>query len=333
MNRGADTIHYLASPTLPAALRREEMTLAEHFRRDHFPSPAIDRSTWTLAVTGHVRRPFEISLDTLRPLGTRSERVVLECAGHRRREQRPPAPGLPWETGAIGELVWTGVELQRVLRRAGVLPGATAVILEGADRGEVETGGVEPFARALPMDKALDPDTLLAYEVDDGPIPVLRGGPVRAIVPGWYATDSVKWLCRLTVTDRGFDGYFEAVDYRIASLHGDDQGERMTDMCVHALITAARPGEIAGIAWSAGAAIRQVEVRVGCGEWQQATLGPDRGRYARRFWSLAWDPEPGAYTIQTRARDAAGRVQPLGHVPNRYGYGNNCAHRIEVQVD
>jgi DMSO/TMAO reductase YedYZ molybdopterin-dependent catalytic subunit len=241
----------------------------------------------------------------------------------------------------VGEAVWTGAPLAAVLELAGVRDGARAVVLEGADRGPFcGRQGTFAFARALPLAKALAPEPLLAWSVNGERLPVRRGGPVRAVVPGWYATDSVKWLTRITVIDGEFDGPFEAEDYRLI-LPGDaGMGERMTDMPIHALLIDPAPDarvpagllELRGIAWGGQGGVARVEVRVDDGPWRDARLGPDRGPWARRFWSAARRAAPGARRIEVRASDAAGDVQPDQPPLNVYGYANNAVHRVTVMV-
>src|SRR3954470_5806760 len=144
---------------------------APHFRRNHFPTPPVDRRTWVLPLGGAVSVPIVISAESLRSLERHIMPVVLECAGHRRAELDPPAPGLQWGTGAVSEAVWTGASLRDVLRRAGISPRAVEVVLRGAERGMSEHAGVRSYARSLPVAKALHPDTLLAYEMNGAPIP------------------------------------------------------------------------------------------------------------------------------------------------------------------
>src|SRR5690349_8740120 len=204
------------------------MPAAEHFRREHFPAPAIDPDAWRLVVGGLVETPAIIALPDLVALPARTLPVVLECAGHRRAELTPAVPGLQWQEGAVSEARWTGARLRDMLERAGVDRRATEVVLTGTDRGPFEgDGGRHPYGRSLPLRKAIDPDTLLAYEMDGEPIPAAYGGPVRAIVPGWYATDSVKWLERIQVTAEEFTGPFQAIDYRFATADDPGRGTRM----------------------------------------------------------------------------------------------------------
>jgi DMSO/TMAO reductase YedYZ molybdopterin-dependent catalytic subunit len=333
-----DGLGPLADATPLEALGRAEMSLEEHFRRDHFAAPPLSRDEWSLVVEGAVRRPLRVEAEDLRGLAGSRVRCVLQCAGNRRTEQRPRVPGVPWGAGAVGELIWEGTSLAGLLRRAGVLPGATAVVLEGADHGEVPTGGVQHFARALPIAKALAGDVVLADRVAGDAVPVARGGPVRAIVPGWYATDSVKWLTRLTVVSGPFLGYFEAVDYRLAPLGSSQRGTRMCALPPQAQLTSLADGdrvragavELAGAAWTGGAPIRAVEVRVDGGAWAATTLGPERGAHARRFWRRTWRLAAGVHTVEARAIDATGATQPTDLTPTCGGYGNDSVHRVDV---
>ncbi|MDX6665457.1 MAG: hypothetical protein QOG68_1663 [Solirubrobacteraceae bacterium] len=330
-----------ADVTPPAALLADEMPFAAHFRRDHYPAPAIDPETWSVTVTGAVWRPLCLYRPGLEALGSRTERVTLECAGHRRTEHVPPVPGLAWATGAVGEARWTGVPLATVLELAGVAPGAQAVVLEGADSGPFcGREGEFAFARAIPLAKAFARESLLAWAVNDEPLTVRRGGPVRAVIPGWYATDSVKWLTRITVIDGEFEGPWETEDYRFIEPGDDGPGTRMTDMPIHALLVDPTPdappaaGMIAlrGIAWGGIGGVARVEVRVDGGPWREAELGPDRGPWARRFWTATRRAAPGTRQVEVRASDAAGNAQPAEPPANQCGYANNAVHRVTLEI-
>ena len=335
---GADD---LADATPLSALLLEEMPLEAHFRRDHFPAPDVRPTQWAVEVTGAVRRPQRLDGAALRALGQRTETVVLECAGNRRTEYSPPVPGLAWAEGAVGEARWTGTPLATLLERAGVLPSATGVALEGADCGPFDgRDGSHPFARALPLVKALATEVALVWEVNGAPIPVRRGGPVRVIVPGWYATDSVKWLVRVTVLEHEFTGPWEAEDYRYRAPGETGPGERMTSLPVHALVVepgaraALAPGVVSvrGAAWGGSGGVDHVDVRIDGGRWLPAQLGPSRGAYARRFWSAQWPATPGRHHIEVRATDASGQAQPEGVRWNPGGYANNAVHGVTVFV-
>jgi len=197
----------------PVALLDSWLTPVEHFYvRQHMPTPTgVDAATWTLQVDGEVATPLTLTLDELRKMPSASITSVLECAGNGRAFFDPPVAGIQWEKGAIGNARWTGVRLAEILKRAGIRPTGQFVTMNGADRG---MGQQPDFIRQLPIAKALDPDTLIAYDMNDEPITPLHGFPLRAIVPGWEGAYSIKWLTHLSVIDKEFDGFWVATGYR-----------------------------------------------------------------------------------------------------------------------
>ena len=328
-------------PTPLRALELAEIPSDLHFVRDHFPAPEC--RPWSLEITASRRclesPSVELGLERLRGLPQRTLRVVLECAGHRRVEFERLSTGLPWAAGAVAEARWTGPSLRSVLDLVGIPTDAREVVLEGADSGPVEgVDGIHHFARGLPLAKALDPDVLLACEMNGQPIPHERGGPVRAVVPGWYATDSVKWLRRIWFADREFDGFFQAQDYRFRLPDEHGAGQRMTELPVHALITTAGTDaqaatghlSIRGIAWGGTGGIADVLVRVDDGPWARAHLGRIRGSHARVSWEAHRTVAPGPHRIACRAIDGTGRTQPDRPLANVQGYGNNAIHRVTI---
>lgn len=324
-------------PTPLKALERAEVPSELHFVRDHFAAPVRSPGSWSLQLTGAARSVL-LDVEALRRLPQRTISVVLECAGHRRGEFEPVPPGVPWATGAVAEARWTGTSLGALLERAGLPADTREVVLEGADCGQIDGAGpIHTFARSLPLSKALDPDVLLAYEMNGQPISVARGGPVRVIVPGWYATDSVKWLDRIWFSDEEFDGAFQAHDYRIREPGEPGLGQRMTDVPVHALITTpaenetavrARELSIRGIAWGGAGGVAEVLVSVDRGPWLPTRLAPKRGPYTRVHWEARAQIAAGAHELACRAVDGAGSAQPE-HPPNNVdGYANNAIHRV-----
>jgi DMSO/TMAO reductase YedYZ molybdopterin-dependent catalytic subunit len=215
------------------------------------------------------------------------------------------------------------------------------VILEGGDRGAFPgLEGEHCFARALPLEKALDGDVILAWAMNHVPLTQSRGGPVRAIVPGWYATDSIKWLARVAFAEGPWGGPFEALDYRLREAGTDGAGKRMTALPVSSLVTSPEAGAplspgavtIRGIAWGGRAGIARVEVRIDDGPSMPGRLIPGEGPYARTLWECRCRLEPGQHLIASRAVDGAGATQPEWPVANAAGYGNNSVHRVEVTV-
>src|SRR6266536_4893431 len=178
--------------------------------RTHFPIPKIDSDAWWLHVEGEVEKPFAINYEELLKLESLTVPVTLECAGNNRHFLEPKVKGVQWGLGAVGTAEWTGVPLSILLDRAAVKANACEVILEGADGGMLEDPKSPPgelrFARSVPLAKARE-DVLLAYKMNDVDLPPEHGFPLRAIVPGWYAMASIKWLQRIIVTDQPFTGY------------------------------------------------------------------------------------------------------------------------------
>jgi sulfane dehydrogenase subunit SoxC len=307
-------------PTPLTALERGG--IAGHFVRDHFGAPEVDVRGHALTVDGAVRCPRSLTLGDLRALPRLARTVVLECAGHRRSEHQPAVPGVAWEVGAVAEARWAGTALALVLGAAEPEPDAVEVVLHGADG----------FARSLPLTKARDPETLLAWEVDGGPLPEVHGAPVRAVVPGWYATDGVKWLTRIEVVREPFGGYWQAEEYRWAAPGDDGPGRRMTALPVHALVSSWERGAVRGVAWGDGTPIARVEARVDGGPWREAVLVPGRDRWSLSRWTLTGDLAPGRHVVEARATDAEGRTQPDRPTPNRGGFANHSVQRVDVEV-
>ena len=321
------------------SLGLERMPTEAHVRRDHFPVPRLEPASWRLEVAGLVERALALRLDELERYPQRELAVVLECAGHRRADYQPATRGLPWQTGAVSEAVWAGTSLAHVLEQAG-LRGGRFVVLEGADHGPFRGSGEFAFARALPIAKALDPDTLLAWEMNGEPLPSGHGAPLRAIVPGWYATDSVKWLRRITVLDQPFQGPFEAIDYRLAS-EPEQQGRRLTTLPVQALLTSLGDGErrpagaqtLHGIAWGGTSGVARVDISIDGGDWEPSELKRPSGRYASSHWSFTWLAQPGLRTVAVRATDTARHQQPPQPPWNEGGYANSSIQRVRILVE
>ncbi|MFN3432336.1 MAG: molybdopterin-dependent oxidoreductase [Candidatus Sericytochromatia bacterium] len=222
--------------------------------------------------------------------------------------------------------------------------------LQGADRPLVET--TPRFKRTLPLDKALHPDTILAYEMNGEPLPHLHGYPLRVVAPGWVGDDWVKWLSELTVADSEPDTFWYQTAYRYPKRplkHGEKVDPAtdmapMEEMVVKSLI--AKPGagervglgpvEVLGVAWTGGdARINRVDVSVDGGRtWTPAELLGEDLPYAWRQWRLGWRPSgPGDHTLLARATDTRGATQPLGEAPwNPSGYHWNAADAVTVTV-
>jgi DMSO/TMAO reductase YedYZ molybdopterin-dependent catalytic subunit len=315
--------------------------------RTHFPIPAIDRDEWWLRVEGEVEKPFAVNYEQLRGLKAITVPVTIECAGNNRDFLEPKVKGVQWGLGAVGTAEWSGVPLSVLLDRAGLKPGACELILEGADCGVLEDAKSPPgelkFARSVPADKA-HADVLLAYKMNGADLPPEHGFPVRAIVPGWYAMASVKWLQRIIVTDRPFNGYYQTLDYAFWKRRGNvAELTPITEMQIKAEIAKPTKGEsvpsnsnvrVHGAAWTSGGEITKVELSTDGGStWNETKLLYESKPNAWRLWQFDWKtPVAGKATLIARATDSRGQTQPVERDPDRGTYMINHLLPIEVQV-
>jgi DMSO/TMAO reductase YedYZ molybdopterin-dependent catalytic subunit len=329
--------------TPPPLLGGDVTPTSRFFRRNHFGVPVLDATAWRLEVSGLVRRPVTLSLDELKHLRRESVAAVLECAGNGRTQFSPPAAGERWGLGAVGNAKWTGVPLADVLDHAGLQAGAREVIFRGADRGTVE-GSAETisFERSLGLSQARESGALLAYAMNDEPLPARHGFPVRLVVPGQYAVASVKWLAEITVTDQAFDGFFQTSHYVYEwQRDGAAVREPVGPVRVRALITAPAAGDelargtlaVRGVAWSGAAPVERVEVSLDGGRWRAADLAGEPGRRGWQRWELRVRAAArGKMAIRARATDGLGRTQPERPEWNRRGYGGNFIHQVTVRL-
>jgi DMSO/TMAO reductase YedYZ molybdopterin-dependent catalytic subunit len=322
--------------TPPSALASARTETASFFVRSNYAEPELSRATHAVRVEGAVEQPLLLKVAELARGPLRSLPVTLECAGNGRTTMAPLPEGEPWQQGALGTAVWGGVPLAQVLQRARLKPDALEVLVEGAD-GDAS----RRFARALPLAKALHPDTLLALEMNGAPLTRAHGAPVRLLVPGWYGMASVKWVTRLEVRTRPFEGYYQNERYVYDRQNGAPV-EPVTRMQVKSLITSPAEGErvapgrvvVQGMAWSGERRVVRVEVAVNGGDrWQAATLLETPRPSAWVRWAFTWEgAQAGRHTLRARATDEAGDTQP-GQAPwNRLGYGNNAVQVRVVEV-
>jgi DMSO/TMAO reductase YedYZ molybdopterin-dependent catalytic subunit len=318
--------------------------------RTHFEVPKQETGSWRLSVEGEVEHPFEIGYDELRRMPSKTLTALLECSGNGRVFLEPPQVGIRWELGGVSTAEWAGVPLAAVLERAGVKPGAVEVILEGADRGEFKepnpkTPGIIPYARSMPLSKAKAPEVLLAYRMNGEPLPPRHGHPVRAVVAGWYGMASVKWLRRVVVADRPFDGYFQTFMYATwERRHGLASLVPVTAIQVKAQVARPAPFEVVakgtrfrmhGAAWAGESDVAKVEVSDDGGKtWATAKLLGEPVRFAWRFWEHEWrtPDRVGPHVVMARATDDRGRVQPMERDPDRRDAVINHVLPIEIVV-
>jgi len=324
------------------------LTPANHFFvRNHMHEPStLDPAQWKLSIAGEVEKPYTLTLAELSKLESHSIVNTLECAGNGRAFQNPKVPGVQWARGAVCTGRFSGHRLREVLARAGVKPTGKHVMFRGLD--EVP-GKVPPFIRSIPIEKAMDSDTLIATHLNGSPLPKHNGFPARTLVPGWVGAASCKWLAEIKVLDKEFDGNFMNPGYRMPNnpvTPGDavkpEDTHPVTALNVKSLITSPADGattrsgvlNLQGVAWAGEADVEKVEISVdGGATWQLARLGNEKARYAWRLWTFTWKaPRSGDYTISARATDSQGRTQPATPFWNPSGYLNNAIDRVKIHV-
>ena len=316
--------------------------------RCHFPIPEISVDGWLLKIEGEIEAPFEIGYDELRAMESQTITATLECAGNNRIFLPEKVKGVQWGLGAVGNASWTGVPLAALLERAKPKAKAIEVILDGADEGEVDKtptpSGKISFCRSLPMEKARA-DVLLAYEMNGEPLSATHGFPLRAIVPGWYAMASVKWLRRIIVTDKPFNGFYQSLDYTYWDRRGPlPTLAPLTELQVKAEIARPEAGEVVpansnyrvhGAAWAGEAGVAKVELSFDSGAtWSAATLVGDSAKGSWRLWEYEWKTpaSPGRQTIIARAADSRGNTQARERGGDRGTYMINHLLPVEVEV-
>src|SRR5258707_12755005 len=318
--------------------------------RSHFPTPKLELASYRLHVDGAVRNPFSLSYNELRDMPSETRVATLECAGNSRVFLVPQAEGAQWELGAVGNAEWTGVPLGALLERAGMEEGACEIVLEGADQGtptiEPKPPGPISYARSLPRDKAIQPEVLIAYQMNGRDLPLDHGYPVRAVVPGHYGMASVKWLTHIHAVREPFRGYWQTSDYGYWDyLDGKPVRLALGEMKLKSEIARPRVYEtlatnrvytVSGAAWAGETEVTGIAVSTDGGQnWAEAEFLDPVQRYAWRRWKFEWltPKKPGRYTLLARAKDANGGVQPDTHDPNYGTYVINYPLPIEVFVD
>jgi DMSO/TMAO reductase YedYZ molybdopterin-dependent catalytic subunit len=296
----------------------------------HFAVPEpVRQEDWQVSIDGEVNRPVILTYEDLRRLPARTVRTVMECSGsdadffeYFKGERRRPVRTEEGMILSAGE--FTGVPLATVLTQAGLNHRAAHVRVEGWDRGVPPTAarGTEPFYydKGLPLEKALHPDTILAWAQNGELLEHLHGAPIRLLVPGWSGNWSVKWVQRLEVTAEPPDCWYHFQFYYYGNSPNDPNKELITTIGVRSIVTSPRddqttlprgPHVMRGRAWSGAGAITQVEVSVdGGATWHAAHLEPPRERWLWVCWSYVWDAPPGQYRLMSRATDEVGRVEP-----------------------
>jgi DMSO/TMAO reductase YedYZ molybdopterin-dependent catalytic subunit len=299
------------------------------FIRDHYEEPLLSLSKWRLRIEGNVSIPLELSFSDFLESSTTKLQSTLECAGN-------SPSGFAVSTG-----IWEGVPMRQFLQKAGVLK-ASYVMLEGADVGRLRAGSIRaPFARIVPLRKCLSPETLLAFKLNDRFLSRSGGFPVRAILPGWYGMDSVKWLQRIVVVEadtnpKYTNGMEQVYVRRIRETDGQILVHPVSEMSVKSEIAFPSDGAILpsgvhsvwGFAWAGQNIVKRVQLSTDGGKnWSAAELKSSSMPFAWVKWQYLWTAQPGDHILISRAENLAGDMQPLIRDARRKdGYElNECA--------
>ena len=342
----------------PAHLLDDDVTPAKYlFVRNNGTPPVtgkLDPDEWTLEIGGEsVARTRSFSLAELkRKFKHHTYQLQLECGGNGRGEFVPPASGIQWSVGTVGCPAWTGVRLGDVLKDVGINEDAVYVAYYGADTHASGDPKKVPISRGVPLAKALEKESLIAWAMNGEDIPHLNGYPLRLICAGWPGSVCGKWLNRIVVRNQVHDGpKMTGTSYRVpcksvapGSIVPEDEMCIIESMPVKSLITFPKSGiehsfgekfAARGHAWAGDLEVTAVDVSIDFGAtWRTAKLRPPVNRLAWQHWNVDVDfPAPGYYEVWARATDSLGQAQPMV-LPgwNPKGYLNNACHRIAVQV-
>ena len=319
------------------------------------PDETKDADAWSLKIEGEVDKPLTLTLGELKKRFTAHNfRMVLECGGNGRSFYQPAARGNQWTNGGAGCAEWTGVRLADVLKAAGLKDSAKFTGHFGADPHLSGDTTKDAISRGMPIEKALEPHSLIVWAMNGEPLPHIHGGPLRLVVPGWPASLSSKWLNRILVRATPHDGQgMGGTSYRVPTVpivpgsnaDGKTNFTDLTSMPVRAIITApangtrlpaaARDVSLRGAAWAGDHEVAKVEVSSDGGQrWHAMTLAKPKNRYDWVRWTGSLKlPSEGYFELWVKATDSRGVAQP--HVAtnwNPQGYGSNPMHRIAVLV-
>ncbi len=338
------------------------ITSAELFYvRNHGTIPELDPARYRLTIGGLVARPLTLSLGELKnDFPRRTLTVTLECAGNRRKELMAiaPIPGeTPWGSEGIGNANWAGIALRDVLEKCGIAENARYVEFIGADDCERE-GKDFGFGGSIPIEKAMHPEVLLAYEMNGEPLEPIHGFPLRVVTPGFIGARSVKWLARINVQAESSSNYFQAHAYQIFPPHVKaatadwSKGLQLGELNVNSVICEPSDGarvrlalsgaegsnrvRVRGYAMSGGRGIARVEVTTDrAANWIIADSSDGDDLWAWRLWQARVELTAGQNEIAVRAWDSAGNTQPedAKKIWNFKGYMNNAWHRVNVYVE
>ena len=340
----------------PPHLLDDKVTPASRFfiRNNGVIPENVDAAEWKLTIDGEsVERPVTLSLNDLKTkFKSYTYQLTIECGGNGRAEFYPPAKGNQWTLGAVACAKWTGVRLRDVLEHVGMKSNAVYVAYYGADKHLSGDPDKVVISRGMPMHKALEDETLLAFQMNGEDIPLVHGYPLRLVGGGWPGSVSGKWVNRLSIRDKVHDGPKMTGDsYKVPCKPvppGSEVAEEnmciIESMPVKSLITYPKTGaiirkgrelDIRGHAWAGDFEVTKMEWSIDFGAtWKTCDLEKPANRLAWQHWKASIDfPELGYYEVWARATDSNGDAQSMV-VPgwNPKGYLNNACHRIAIKV-
>ena len=342
----------------PAHLLDDRVTPAKRlFVRNNGTPPVttnIDPDAWELTFGGEsIEQEVTLTIGELKEkFEHHTYQLQLECGGNGRSEFVPPASGNQWSTGAVGCPEWTGVRLRDVLEHVGIKDDAVYVAYYGADTHASGDPNKVPISRGVPVAKALEDESLIAWAMNGEDIPPMNGHPLRLVIAGWPGSVAGKWLSKIVVRNQVHDGpKMTGTSYRVpcksvapGTVVPDDEMCIIESMPVKSLITYPRSGvthdlvqsfPVRGHAWAGDRDVAAVHISLDFGAtWQATKLEKPANRFAWQHWNGELNfSEIGYYEVWVRATDSKGRAQPMV-LPgwNPKGYLNNACHRIAVQV-
>lgn len=330
--------NYTRGPAMPGATHFLDTRQIDSFYSanedfyvvQHYGQPEVDVANFKLSVTGLVNNPREYTLADLQGKAQFEIDAGFECGGNR-------PDGL--FQGLIGNAKWRGTSLRDILQECGVKPEGTEIVFFGADKGTEnirETDVEQSFARSLPVEDAMREENMLALQMNGEALPQFHGRPLRLLVPGFYGVANVKWLTQIHVQDRRYMGRFMGRDYVTLKKEMIGNEERWVENSVtrinlkSSVVRVTRLGNqhtITGFVLNDGTPLRNVEVKIDNGEWQQAQIDPQSSQYSWKLFTLNWsNATPGEHTIVSRVTDVNGNVQPTAdQVPEKISRWENYA--------
>src|SRR5215468_5163718 len=323
----------------------------QFFVRYHLADiPQVDAKTYKVKVGGDgAGSPIELSLDDLKAMPATEIVAVNQCSGNRRGLFNPHVPGVEWGYGAMGCARWKGARLKDVLDKVGIKKDAIEIVLDGADGPVFDK--TPKFVKSIPVTKAMEETTLVAYEMNGQPLPHFNGFPARVITPGWAGVYWMKHIVSLRAVTKPFDGFWMKAAYRIPIgkfpivarfiSQETDVNTPITELVPNSLITSHPDGAavkagrvtVGGIAWDGGYGIRTVDISSDGGNtWVPAKLGEDLGRFAFRPWSYDLVAKSGKNTVMARATNVIGQTQTANLILNPAGYHNNVMQTLTLNA-